>query len=93
MFTGLPEFLELLADGPCIASAMYTIAAELVLEHGRVINLLMMDRNEPHFLLWLMYQVNQENHFLYLHVLSHHSTLNNYLKINININVNKPKQI
>ena len=65
MFQGVANFLELLADGPCIASSGYALAAELVLEHGRVINRLMRDPNEPHFLLWLLNQVDQENYFLF----------------------------
>ena len=60
MFKGLAKSLELLVYGPCNASTSYTLAKELMLEYSRVINWLMMDLNEPHFLHWLMHQVDQE---------------------------------
>ena len=65
MLQGITDLLELLADGPCIASSGYALAAELWEQHGQTIHRLTRDQQEPHFLLWLLNQIDQENYFLF----------------------------
>ena len=52
MFEELAQFFELLANGPCIVdSTCYTLAAELIVEYNQDTDRLMMDTDEPYFLL------------------------------------------
>ena len=65
MLQGMTEFLELMADGPCIASTGYALAAELWEQYSQEIHQLTQNSQESHFLLRLLSQIDQENHILF----------------------------
>ena len=65
MLQGMTEFLVLMADGPCVASSGYALAAKLWKEYSQEIYQLTRSSQEPHFLLRLLTEIDKENHLLF----------------------------
>ena len=65
MLQGMTTFLAKMADGPCIASSGYELAADLWKDHRREIHQLTRSSQEKHFLLRLLSTIDRENFLLY----------------------------
>ena len=64
MLKGISDILVRLADGSCIASSGYALAAELWAENERHIFKLARHSQEPYFLLRLLCRIDMENRIL-----------------------------
>mmetsp|Transcript_17791 Transcript_17791/g.17974 ORF Transcript_17791/g.17974 Transcript_17791/m.17974 type:complete len:176 (-) Transcript_17791:139-666(-) len=64
MLKGIDKILNQLADGDCIASSGYTLAAELWERNKRHIDRINRQDEEPHFLIRLLCRIDRENRAL-----------------------------
>lgn len=64
MLKGIVEILDHLADGPCIASSGYMLAAKLWATNKRHIFRIARHQLEPHFLIHLLCRIDLEHHML-----------------------------
>ena len=65
MLQAMADFLVKMADGSCMASSGYALAADLWDEHSQEIYQLTRSPTEPHFLLRLLTAIDLENHIMF----------------------------
>ena len=65
MLQAMTDFLIRMADGPCMASSGYALAAELWDDYSQQIYKLTRSPQEPHFLLRLLSAIDMENYLLF----------------------------